>query len=199
LYGSWIYNYQCNQCLWPLTLWVWITFMARCTWYDIMWKRLSVNCDGSVVSINKQTNLKVSHKNKLYKWLNFFEPLANKGLCRVRFDKTHRKSTRASSFPGFDTYRIWSWIMMNDKLFYPVKQGIPYACSTLEHDQWYFGLNESLMTIWIAYLLLFNLLLISEQYLFLNGKNGIKGERNQLMIWGFTEFRTNKKVKIWLF
>jgi len=26
-----------------------------------------------------------------------------------------------------------------------------------------------------------------------------KGERNQLMIWGFTEFRTNKKMKIWLF
>jgi len=24
----------------------------------------------------------------------------------------------------------------------------------------------------------------------------IKGERNQLMIWGFTEFRTNKKMKI---
>ena len=26
-----------------------------------------------------------------------------------------------------------------------------------------------------------------------------KGERNQLTIWGFTEFRTNKKMKIWLF
>ena len=24
LYGSWIYNYLCNQCLSPLTLWVWI-------------------------------------------------------------------------------------------------------------------------------------------------------------------------------
>jgi hypothetical protein len=23
-YGSWIYNYLCNQCLWPLKLWVWI-------------------------------------------------------------------------------------------------------------------------------------------------------------------------------
>ena len=30
----------------------------------------------------------------------------------------------------------------------------------------------------------------SEVHLFL------KGERNQLMIWGFTEFRTNKKMKI---
>jgi len=26
LYGSWIYNYQCNQCLSPLTLWVGIPF-----------------------------------------------------------------------------------------------------------------------------------------------------------------------------
>ena len=25
-YGSWIYNYLCNQCLSPLTLWVWIPF-----------------------------------------------------------------------------------------------------------------------------------------------------------------------------
>jgi hypothetical protein len=25
-YGSWIYNYLCNRCLSPLTLWVWILF-----------------------------------------------------------------------------------------------------------------------------------------------------------------------------
>ena len=29
-YGSWIYNYLCNQCLLPLKLWVWNSFMARC-------------------------------------------------------------------------------------------------------------------------------------------------------------------------
>jgi len=37
LYGSWIYNYLCNQCLSPLKLWVWIPFMVRCTLYNIMW------------------------------------------------------------------------------------------------------------------------------------------------------------------
>ena len=37
LYGSWIYNYLCNQCLSPLKLWVWTLFMARCTRYNIMW------------------------------------------------------------------------------------------------------------------------------------------------------------------
>jgi hypothetical protein len=37
LYGSWIYNYLCNQCLSPLKLWVLTLFMARCTWYNIMW------------------------------------------------------------------------------------------------------------------------------------------------------------------
>jgi len=31
IYGSWIYNYLCNQCLSPLMLWVWISIRARCT------------------------------------------------------------------------------------------------------------------------------------------------------------------------
>ena len=31
LYGSWIYNYLCNQCLSPLKLWVRTLFIARCT------------------------------------------------------------------------------------------------------------------------------------------------------------------------
>jgi hypothetical protein len=30
-YGSWIYNYLCNQCLTPLMLWVRILIRARCT------------------------------------------------------------------------------------------------------------------------------------------------------------------------
>jgi hypothetical protein len=29
-YGSWIYNYLCNQCLSPLMLWVWISIRAKC-------------------------------------------------------------------------------------------------------------------------------------------------------------------------
>jgi hypothetical protein len=36
-YGSWIYNYLCNQCLWPLKLWVQTSFIVRCTQYNIMW------------------------------------------------------------------------------------------------------------------------------------------------------------------
>jgi hypothetical protein len=38
-YGSWIYNYLCNQseCLSPLKLWVRTPFMAWCTRYNIMW------------------------------------------------------------------------------------------------------------------------------------------------------------------
>jgi len=34
-------------------------------------------------------------------------------------------------------------------------------------------------------------------YIFLLLFKWFKGGRNQLMIWGFTEFRTNKKIKIW--
>ena len=36
-YGSWIYNYLCNQCLSLPKFWVRILLMARCTWYNIMW------------------------------------------------------------------------------------------------------------------------------------------------------------------
>jgi hypothetical protein len=36
-YGSWIYNYLCNQCLSPLKLSVWIPLMVRCTRYNVMW------------------------------------------------------------------------------------------------------------------------------------------------------------------
>ena len=35
-YGSWIYNYLCNQYISQLTLWVRILLMARCTRYNIM-------------------------------------------------------------------------------------------------------------------------------------------------------------------
>ena len=36
------------------------------------------------------------------------------------------------------------------------------------------------------------------RYQKVNQKPQFKGEQNQLMIWGFTEFRTNKKIKILL-
>jgi len=36
-YGSWSYNYLCNQCLSLLKLWVRTLFIVRYTWYNIMW------------------------------------------------------------------------------------------------------------------------------------------------------------------
>ena len=36
-YGSWFYNYLCNQCLSPLKLWVRTPLMARCILCNIMW------------------------------------------------------------------------------------------------------------------------------------------------------------------
>jgi hypothetical protein len=35
-YGSWIYYYLCNQSLSPLTLWVWILLMVRCTQHYVI-------------------------------------------------------------------------------------------------------------------------------------------------------------------
>jgi hypothetical protein len=48
-HGSWIYKYLWNQCLSPLKLWVRIPLMTRCSQYNIIWSRLSVTCDRSVV------------------------------------------------------------------------------------------------------------------------------------------------------
>jgi predicted amidophosphoribosyltransferase len=58
-YGSRIYNYLCNQCLSPLTLWVWTLFMMRCTWYNIMWWSLSVTCDSGIKHHKSNQNLKL--------------------------------------------------------------------------------------------------------------------------------------------
>jgi hypothetical protein len=46
---SWIYNYLCNQCLSPLTLWVRTPLRWGVTQYNMMWYSLSVTCDRSVV------------------------------------------------------------------------------------------------------------------------------------------------------
>jgi hypothetical protein len=43
----WIYNYLYKQCLSPLKLWVRTPLMAKCSWYNIMWKSLS--CGKSLV------------------------------------------------------------------------------------------------------------------------------------------------------
>ena len=45
-YGSWIYNYLCNQCLPLLKLWVSTPFMTKCTQYNILQSSLSVTCGG---------------------------------------------------------------------------------------------------------------------------------------------------------
>jgi hypothetical protein len=49
--GNWIYNYQCNQCLSPLKLWVGIPLMVRCTQYNIMWFSL-----GTAISSTNKTD-----------------------------------------------------------------------------------------------------------------------------------------------
>ena len=49
LYGSWIYNYLCNQCLSPLKLWVRILLMRGVLDATICDKVWSVTCSRSVV------------------------------------------------------------------------------------------------------------------------------------------------------
>jgi hypothetical protein len=73
-YVSWIYNYLCNQCLLPLTLWVWIPLIIRwkisfpctnniticCILWPLVWKQVwlqypksistFIQCQGSLRS-----------------------------------------------------------------------------------------------------------------------------------------------------
>jgi hypothetical protein len=59
-YGSWIYNYLCNQCLSPLKLWVWTPFMARCTWYNGKLYSLRVMSCEVNITYYKRTLLRTS-------------------------------------------------------------------------------------------------------------------------------------------
>jgi hypothetical protein len=53
-YGSWIYNYLCNQCRSPLKLWVWIPLRRVVLDTTLCDKSLLVTCDRSeVLSTNK--------------------------------------------------------------------------------------------------------------------------------------------------
>ena len=66
LYGSWIYNSLCNQCLSPLKLWVQIPLMARCTKYNIIWSNLWVTFGRSMVFLRVTCgrSIPVSSTNK---------------------------------------------------------------------------------------------------------------------------------------
>jgi hypothetical protein len=69
-YDSWIYNYLCNQCLSPLTLWIRIPLMARCTRYNIMWQSLSVTCGRSVFFFT-DTLVSSTNKTDRQSWYNW--------------------------------------------------------------------------------------------------------------------------------
>jgi hypothetical protein len=62
-YGSRICNYQCNQCLSPLTLWVLIPLMARCTRYNI------TICEMFYSLFNKDYFKTQMIKNSLWKYI----------------------------------------------------------------------------------------------------------------------------------
>ena len=51
-YGSWIYNYLCNQCLSPLTLWVWI-LLRRGVLNTTLWTPVSSTKKNRLPQINE--------------------------------------------------------------------------------------------------------------------------------------------------
>ena len=77
IYGSWIYNYLCNQWLSPLKFWFWIPLMARCTWYSIMWQVSGFLWVLPISSSNKTEILVksgVKHHNSNWKYIQNHDP-----------------------------------------------------------------------------------------------------------------------------
>ena len=97
-YGSWIFNYLCNQCLSPVT-WVRTPFMARCTRCNIMWYSLSVTCNRSMVFSGYSGFLHQQNWLPRYNWFFFFE----NGV------KHHQPNI------FYDTVR---WLEINNQWFY---------------------------------------------------------------------------------
>jgi hypothetical protein len=120
-YGSWIYNYLCNQCLSPLELWVRIPFMARRTRYNIMWSSLSLTCDRSLVIFSVDSTYKTdSHDiteillKVVFNTTNHYHTL----LAQEHHNVSHWNGMRTTKLvfselkPGFQMSYIF--FMLND-------------------------------------------------------------------------------------
>ena len=124
-YGSWIYKYMCNQCLSPLTLWVQISYMARCAQYNIMWLSLSVTCASSVVFFGYSGILRHYNWPPQYNW-----NIVKSGV------KQHNSNHDPSSFNMIWTHTVctlhnndqhyifqtqdeteFSWIKINSRIY----------------------------------------------------------------------------------
>ena len=109
LYGSWIYNYPCNQCLSPLMLWVRISIRTRCTTlYDKVCQRLATGWwfspDPPVSSTNKtEMLLKVALNTIKQTNKQMNNPLSPK--INEKKKKTHDKRHWKS--------RSWLWTGTN--------------------------------------------------------------------------------------
>ena len=64
-YGSWIYNYLCNQYLSPLKLWGRTSFMVRCTLCD----KVVSDCDRSGVFFGYSNFLQKQNWLPRYNWI----------------------------------------------------------------------------------------------------------------------------------
>ena len=92
-YGSWIYNYLCNQCISPRTLWDRIQLMTRCTRCNITWSSLSVTCRKAVVFFGYSGFL-----HQYTSWPPRYNPISN-SIVNVYYHKIPPKSP----------WRILSW------------------------------------------------------------------------------------------
>jgi hypothetical protein len=90
-YGSWIYNYLCNQCLSPLMLWVRISIRERCTtlcdkvcqWLGISCPKSSAHACKFFISANDQWFKPVGRKKKAPPTVQVDDQMTTHGKIKV--------------------------------------------------------------------------------------------------------------------
>jgi hypothetical protein len=149
-YGSWIYDYLCNQCLSPLILWVWI-LVRRGVFYTTLWDKVCqwlVTCLwfslGTLVSsINKADQhditeilLKValstitSNPRSRCQWINIMQ-LLHLNEINMRFYEAEYNNIELKFF----LYFFFQYYYLNIKIlkFYENLNFIHWFCTRVQY------------------------------------------------------------------
>ena len=110
-YGSWIYNYLCNQCLSPLKVWIQISIRARCTTLcDKVCQWLATGqwfSPGTLVYSTNKTDRHDITEILLKVALNTIKP-TNKHIKLITVDNHEaNKHTKI----GFHVFWLWAYLM----------------------------------------------------------------------------------------
>jgi hypothetical protein len=153
----------CNRCLSPLTLWVRIPLMVRCTWYNIIWKRLSVTCDGSVVFSGYIGFLHQLKWPPRYNW-NIVESGVKHHNPNPKWRKMSIQIYSVSPFLWFGNWNLWYHTFTHCLWIFVYIHSVTGECLlTFTHYLWMFvHIYSLLVNVHYIYSLCLHLLITCE-------------------------------------